>query len=96
MLSTNIYECLAAELRKVTKKQLVDLAKEMNPWLLEGTQLWLFMEAKGRETAKENPAYKELFPMIREVEFVTDTSDFPDLTDPEEAEEDPKSFLVEW
>ncbi|OAL21287.1 hypothetical protein AYO20_11405 [Fonsecaea nubica] len=83
------------ELRKVTKEQLVDLARQMHPSFPEGTQLWLFMEAKKRETAKGNPAYIDLFPEGRNVAFVTDVADFPDLSAPEEAEESPEDFLVE-
>jgi hypothetical protein len=60
----------------------------------KGTQLWLFMEAKKRETAEKNPAYIDLFPKSREVAFVDGVSDFPDLSTPEEAEENPEDFLV--
>ncbi|KAI0813666.1 hypothetical protein GGR55DRAFT_541719 [Xylaria sp. FL0064] len=50
--------------------------------------------AKKRETAEGNSAYVELFPESRNVAFVTDVADFPDLSAPEEAEESPEDFLV--
>ena len=52
------------------------------------------MEAKKCETDEKSPDYIELFPKTREVAFVTDVSDLPDLTAPEEAEENPEDFLV--
>lgn len=82
-------------LQKITKEQLVELAKQMDPSSLESTQLWLFMEANKRETAEENPEYIELFLAIREVAFVNGVSDLPDLSNPEEADENPEDFLVE-
>jgi len=67
----------------------------MHPSFPEGTHLWLFMEAKKRETAVGNPAYIELFPKGRNVAFVTGVADFPDLSAPEEPEENPEDFLVQ-
>lgn len=66
----------------------------MNPTFPRSTHFWLFMESKERETAQKNPDYIELFPKDREVAFVTDVSDFPDLSAPEDPEENPDDFLV--
>ncbi|KAF4467511.1 peptidase M16 inactive domain-containing [Fusarium albosuccineum] len=88
-------EQMVEALQNIAKDQLVGLAKRMDPSSPESTQLWLFMEAKKRETAEENPDYINLFPAIREVAFVKGMSDFPDLSTPEEVEENLEDFLVE-